>query len=193
MLDHRQVVSYHMAIHEPMYSSWVPWNIRPVCTPGTNKTNPFHSYHGLQVPVQTWTLSPHSWDPVSVWCLDLHLSPPPISRFGKSRNHDKNVTRHPAPISKYVLRIISLWPDYHLQQRMVLNRHEQGKQCNQAKPHWPRDTTCYTHQYPYHIPVLSPFFLSSFYYESNNNHLLWVTIGYSRYQKPKHSSYSNLH
>ena len=166
-----------------MYPSWVPRNTCHVCTPGTNKTNPFHFYQGVQIPIQIWTPSPHTWDLVLVWCLDLHLSLPSNQsvrkRFG---THDKSVTSLPAPISKYVLWIISLWPNYHPQQWTVLNRHEQGKQCNQAKPRWPRDITYYTHQYPYHIPARSLFFLSSFYYKSNNNHLLWVTASYSRYR-----------
>jgi hypothetical protein len=61
----------------------------------------------------------------SVRCLDLHLSPPPINRSKKSL---------PAPISKYVLGIINLWPDYHPQQQMVLNRHGQGKHATKLCP-----------------------------------------------------------
>ena len=48
------------AIHESMSPAGYPKNTRPTCTPGTNRTNPSLSYHGVQVPVQTWTLSPHS-------------------------------------------------------------------------------------------------------------------------------------
>jgi hypothetical protein len=70
-------------------------------------------------------------DPVSVWCLDLHLIPTPKNRSRKSRNHDKRVTSLFAPINKYMLRIISLWPDYHPLQRTVLNWHRRNK-CNQS-------------------------------------------------------------
>ena len=56
--DYRQVILDYPTIREPMYPSWVPRNTRPVCSPGTNKTNPFHSCQGVQVPVQTWTPSP---------------------------------------------------------------------------------------------------------------------------------------
>ena len=121
---------------------------------------------------------------------NLDSKPPHLERVG---THDKRVTSLPAPISKYMLRIICLWPNYHPQQRTVLNRHEQRKQCNQVKPHWPWDTTCCTHQYPMPYPCLVSILFSSFYYESNNNHLLWVTAGYSRYRKSKHSSYLNLY
>jgi hypothetical protein len=100
----------------------------------------------------------------------------------------------PTPIGKYVLRIISLWPDYHLQQRTVLNRHGQGKQCNQAKP-CGRGTQLVTPtNNPFLIPVRSPF---SFHHFIRRVIIiftyLWVTIGYPCYRKPKHSSYSNLH
>jgi hypothetical protein len=60
VLDHSQVW-YRLtktAIHESMYPNWVHKNTRPAYTPGTNKTNSFHSYQGVQVPVQTWTPSP---------------------------------------------------------------------------------------------------------------------------------------
>jgi hypothetical protein len=40
-----------------MYPSWVPRNTRLICTLGIDKTNPLHSYQGVHVPVQTWTLS----------------------------------------------------------------------------------------------------------------------------------------
>ena len=69
-----------------MYHSWVPWNTRPACTLSTNGTNSSHSCQGVQVPVQTWTPSPNTWDPVSVWCLNLHLIPTPKSQSGKSQN-----------------------------------------------------------------------------------------------------------
>jgi hypothetical protein len=98
---------------KPMYPSWVPWNTRPACTLGTSKTNPLPSYHGVQAPVQTWTPSPHSWVPNSVRCLDLHH--PRLQSIGleRARTHEKRAMSLPAPISKYVLRIISLWPIYH--------------------------------------------------------------------------------
>ena len=108
MLDGRQVVPYHTMIHKPIYPSWIPQNTRPACTPGTSKTNPSLSYQGVQVPIQTWTLSPHSWVLDLVWRLDLHH--PRLQLVGpeRARTHDKRATSLPALISKYVLRIISL-------------------------------------------------------------------------------------
>jgi hypothetical protein len=58
--------------------------------------------------------------------LSAVLRPPPFPRLQsvgpeRAETHDKRVMSLPAPISKYVLRIINLLPDYHPQQRTVLN------------------------------------------------------------------------
>ena len=147
---------------------------------------------GSRSPSKLGFQASNTWDLVSVWCLDLHLSHLQSVGPEKSQNPWQE-HNEPSRSHKQVCAQDNKSVTWLPSTATVLNRHEQGKQCNQPKHHWPRDTTCYTHQYPYHIPALSPFFLSSFYYESNNNPLLWVTAGYSHYQKPKHSSYSNLH
>ena len=41
---------------------------------------------GSRSPSKLGLQAPHTWDPVLVWCLDLHLSPPPISQSEKSQN-----------------------------------------------------------------------------------------------------------
>jgi hypothetical protein len=70
--------------------------------------------------------------------------------------HDKRVTSLPAPISKYVLGIINLWLDQGpCNEWSLIDTNRETVQPNCAP--WPRDTTCYTHQYPYHIPARSPF------------------------------------
>jgi hypothetical protein len=84
-------------------------NTRLACTLGTNKTNQFHFCQGVQVPVQTGTLSPQHLRP----SLSAVLRPPPNNpplTVGPERvgTHDKRVTSLPAPISKHVLRIISI-------------------------------------------------------------------------------------
>ena len=66
--------------------------------------------------------------------LNMVFRPPPFptsNQVGPERvgTCDKSVTSLSAPISKYVLRIINLWPDYHPQQRTVLNRPRRNK-CN---------------------------------------------------------------
>ena len=115
-----------------MYPSWVSQNTCPIYTSGTNKTNLSHSYQGVQVLIQTWTPSPHTWVPDSIRCLDLHpKATPKVVGPKRAGTHDKRVTSLPAPISKYVLRTISLWPDYHPQQRTVLNQHRRNE-CNQS-------------------------------------------------------------
>jgi hypothetical protein len=166
-----------------MYPSWVPQNTRLACTPGTNKTNSFHSCREVQVPVQTWTPNPHTWDLVSMRCLDLHLSLPPISRSGKSRNtrQESNESSHShkqvcARDNKSVTWLPSTATDGPQLTRT-------GKTVQPSYAPWPRDTTCYTHQYLYHIPTRSPFSFPSFYHECNTNiTYLWVTVGYSRYR-----------
>ena len=75
VLDHSQVgtISKETAIRESMYPSWVSRNTHLACALGTNKTNLFHSCHGVQVPVETWTLSPQHLRPG----LSMVLRPPP--------------------------------------------------------------------------------------------------------------------
>jgi hypothetical protein len=70
--------------------------------------------------------------------------------------HDKRLTSLPAPISKYVLGIINLWLDQGpCNERSLIDTDRETVQPSYAP--WPRDTTCYTHQYPYHIAARSPF------------------------------------
>jgi hypothetical protein len=110
VLEHSQVITVpKTVIRESMYPSWVPQKTRLICTPGTDKTNPLHSYQGVQVLVQAWTPSPQHLRPG----LSMVLRPPPNTHPLKgsperAKTHDKRVTSLPAPISKYVLRIISL-------------------------------------------------------------------------------------
>jgi hypothetical protein len=118
------------AIRESMYPSCVPWNTRLICTPGIDKTNPLHSCQEVQVPVQTGTPSPQHLRPGLSAVIRAPPKNPPIT-VGPERaeTHDKRVTSLPALISKYVLRVISLWPNHYPQQRTVLNRHRRDK-CN---------------------------------------------------------------
>jgi hypothetical protein len=91
----------------------------------------------------------------------------------RARAHDKRVTSLPAPISKYVLGIINLWLDQSLcNERSLIDADRETVQPNYAP--WPRDTTCYTHQYQYHIPARSPF---HFHHFSQNVIIIiiWVT------------------
>ena len=113
---------------------------------------------------------PPTWVPDSVWCLDLHY--PRLQSVGPERagTHDKKATSLPTRISKYVLGIINLWPDYHPQQRTVLNRHGQGRQCNQAMPHGygtkpiiPTNTHTISlpnHHFPFHHFIMSVILIS---------------------------------
>ena len=68
-----------------------------------------HPILGVQVPVQTWTPSPHSWVLDSVRWKDLHrlcLQSVGLKRAG-STTREQQV--FPAPIPKYALEIINLW------------------------------------------------------------------------------------
>jgi hypothetical protein len=110
--------------------------------------------------------------------LSAALRPPPMSTSNQSvRKESKptiRVTSLPTPISKYVLRIKKICDltTIHSNGRSSINTDIETMQPNYAP--WPRDTGCYTHQYPYHIPTRSLFSFLSFYYESKNNinHLL---------------------
>jgi hypothetical protein len=95
-----------MAIRESICPVGCSEDTHLACTLGTSKTSPFHSYQGVQVPVQAQTLSPHIAGPASVWCLDL-LNPIYITtlKAGPKRDgtHNKRETSLPASISKYML------------------------------------------------------------------------------------------
>jgi hypothetical protein len=126
--------------------------------------------------------SPYTWDPVSVWYSDLHIFPPLINQSEKSQNLRQESNKPPrshkqvcARDNKSVTWLPSTATDGPQSMRT-------RKTVQPSSAPWLRDTTCYAHQYPYQIPTWSPFFFPSFYYESNNNHLLWVTLGYSRYR-----------
>jgi hypothetical protein len=94
--------------------------------------------------------------------------------------HDKRVISLPAPISKYVLGIINLWLDQGpCNERSLIDMDRETVQPSYAP--WPWDTTCYTHQYPYHIPAQLSFPFHHFTKVITiilNNNLLWVTAGY---------------
>jgi hypothetical protein len=111
-----------------------PENTRLAFTPSTSKTNPFHSCQEFQVPVQTWTPSPHTRGPTSMWCLDLHLSPRPISRSKKSQSPWQESNKPFRSYKQVCARDNKsmTWPGS--MQRTILNQHGQGRQCNQAMP-----------------------------------------------------------
>jgi hypothetical protein len=84
VLDHSQVVQSRRNGDSRINVAQL--NTRLACTLGTNKTNPFHSCQGVQVPVQTGTPSPQLCRPgLRVVRLDLHLIIHHNSRSGKSR------------------------------------------------------------------------------------------------------------
>jgi hypothetical protein len=101
----------------------------------------------------------------------------------RARVHDKRVTSLPAPISKYVLKIIDLWLDQgSCNERSLIDMDRVIVQPSYAP--WPRDTTCYTHQYPYHIPARSLF---PFHHFIQNVIIIWVTL-YCEYRQVTHST-----
>jgi hypothetical protein len=90
----------------------------------------------------------------------------------RAEAHDKRVTSLPTPISKYVLGIINLWLDQGpCNERSLIDTDREIVQPSYAP--WPRDTTCYTHRYPYHIPARSPFPFHHF--TQNVIIIIWVT------------------
>ena len=93
--DCRQVIPDYPMIRESMCPAGYPKNTRPTCTLGTSRTNPPLSYQGIQVPVQTWTPSPHSWLLDSMWCLDLHHHRLKSVSSERARTHDKRATSLP--------------------------------------------------------------------------------------------------
>jgi hypothetical protein len=117
-------------------------------------TNPLPSYHRVQVSIQTGTPSPHNAGLALVWCLDL------LPKFStitvgpeRARTHDKRGTSLPAPISKYVLRIISLWLDQGPMQWTVLNRHRRDK-CNQSPALLPNQIQVHPSSVPLGLQLL---------------------------------------
>jgi hypothetical protein len=88
------------------------------------------------------------------------------------RAHDKRVTSILAPIGKYVLGIIDLWLDQGpCNEWSLIDTDRETVQSSYAP--WPRDITCYTHQYPYHIPARSPF---PFHHFIQDVIIIWVTL-----------------
>ena len=83
------------AIRESMSPAGYPKNTCPSCTLGTSRTNPSPSYPGCLGPRPNLDSKP------PLLSLGLSVvqgpppSPPPISRSGKSRIHDKRATSLP--------------------------------------------------------------------------------------------------
>jgi hypothetical protein len=160
-----------------------PKNTRLACISGTNKTNPFYFCLGVQGPVQTWTLNLHTWDPISVRCLNLHLSPPPISRSGKSRNLWQE-SNEPSRSHKQVCardnKSVTWLPSTVTDS---LQSTRTGKWCNQAKPRGRGTRLVTPTNNPFLILTRSPF---SFYLFIMRVIIiftcLWVTTGYPRYR-----------
>jgi hypothetical protein len=121
--------------------------------------------------------------PASMRCLDLHLSPPPINRSGKSQSPWQDSNK-PFRSHKQVCardNKFMTWPGS--MQWTVLNQHGQGNSATQLCPVAAEHNLSHPPipiPYPYPVTISFP----SFYHEfnHNNNHLLWVTIGYSRYR-----------
>ena len=87
-----------------------PKNTRPAYTPGTSRTNPLPSCHGVQVLIQTGTPNPRPWVPDSVRCKDLlHQKKLWQSVRKESEPTIREQQVFQAPIHKYVLGIINLW------------------------------------------------------------------------------------
>ena len=109
MLNRRQAVPDHPAIHESMPPARYPKNTRPAYTPGTSRTNPLLSCPGCPGPRPNWD---SKLPPLSPELSAAQGPPPPKqnpdSRSGKSRIRDKRATSFQAPIHQYVLGIISL-------------------------------------------------------------------------------------
>jgi hypothetical protein len=103
-------------------------------TLGTSETNPFHFCHGFQVSIQNWTPSPHTWGPASIRCLDLHLSPPPLSWSKKSRSPWQESNK-----SSHSHKQVCVWNNKSMtwlgsRQRTVLNRRGQGNSATKRCP-----------------------------------------------------------
>ena len=84
-----------LAIHESMPQAGYLENIRPACTPGTNRTNPSLSCPRCPGPHPNLDSKPPLLSPGLSAVQGPPPSPPPISRSGKSRIHDKRATSLP--------------------------------------------------------------------------------------------------
>ena len=84
-----------VVIRKPMCPAGCPQNTRPACTQAQAGLTHHSPVPGVQVPVQTWTPSPHILSPG----LSVVQGPPPpplpISRSGKSQIRDKRATGLP--------------------------------------------------------------------------------------------------
>jgi hypothetical protein len=138
----------------------------------------------FQVPVQTLTPSLPHLRPG----LKVVLRPQPIPRLqsvGPERAgaHDKRVTSLPAPISKYVLGIISLWLDqgpWNGWSLIDMGRENSAtKLCPVAMGH---NLLHPPIPIPHPCPVTISFPAFQFEIYDYNNHLLWVMTGYPRYR-----------
>ena len=95
-------------IHEPMCPVGCPENICPTCTSGTSRTNPPLSCPGCPGPRPNLDSKPPLLSPGLSVVQGPPPSPPPISRFGKSRIRDKRTTSLPCTHTKYALGKINL-------------------------------------------------------------------------------------
>ena len=93
VLDTKQVISGHPAIHESMPLARYPKNTRPTYTQGISRTNPSPSYPRVLGPRPNWDSKP---PPLSPGLSAVQGPPPqkrnPNSRSKKSRIHDKRAT-----------------------------------------------------------------------------------------------------
>jgi hypothetical protein len=111
VLDHSQVVPSRRNS-----DSWI--NIVQLGTPKTHvslvpqaqaRPTRFTLVKGFRSPFKLGLQAPNTWGLASIQCLDLLSNNPPITVSPKRvETHDKRVTSLLAPISKYVLGIISL-------------------------------------------------------------------------------------
>ena len=95
VLNRRQAVPDNPAIYESMCLAGCPETHDPLVPQAQAGLTHHPPVPGVQVPIQTWTPSPHILSPR----LSVVQGPPPpplpISRSGKSRIHDKRETSLP--------------------------------------------------------------------------------------------------
>jgi hypothetical protein len=146
--------------------SWVPWKIHASLAPQA-QTRPTRSPPSkLRLLAPALEAPPQCGAKTSTYPRLQSVSPE------RAKAHDKRVTSLSAPISKYVLGIINLWLDQGpCNERSLIDTDRETVQPSYAP--WPRDTTCYTHQNPYHIPARSPF---PFHHFIQNVIIIWVTL-----------------
>jgi hypothetical protein len=158
MLERSQAVtSYRNSDSRINVPSWVPWKTHVSLAPWHKRDQPapllsrvsrFSSKLGLLAPALE--ARPQCGAKTSTYS---RLQSVGLERAGA---HNKRVTSLPAPISKYVLEIINMWLDQGpCNERSLIDTDKETVQPSYVP--WPRDTTCYTHQYPYPIPAWSPF------------------------------------